>query len=145
MNRLERAAAVLLSCPALPAIAAAADGVPPPAGPVSVAGLLQVLLALAVVLAAIALFAWVLRRWMPGQAGASGFLRVVGGVMIGPKERLVLVEMGETWLLLGVAANHVNLLHSMPRPVGVPPPPAPASEGFARLLKRAVTGRRQES
>jgi flagellar protein FliO/FliZ len=104
---------------------------------------LQVILALAVVLAAIAAFAWLLRRWMPGPAGAGGFLRVVGGVMIGPKERLVLVEVGETWLVVGVAANSVNVLHTMPRPAGAVTPPAPVVQGFARLLKQAVSRKRE--
>lgn len=142
MIRLERACAGLLSIPAVPLIAAAESA--PPGSAVSVVGLLQVILALGVVLAAVALFAWFLRRWMPGQAGASGILRVVGGVMVGPKERLVVVEVGEMWLLVGVAAGSVNLLHSMPRPAGTQSRPQPAAESFVRLLKQAVAGRRRE-
>ena len=144
MNRLERALAGFLSFPATPSIAAAADSAPAGSA-VSVVSLLQVILALGAVLAAIALFAWFLRHWMPGQTGASGILRIVGGVMVGPKERLVLVEVGETWLLVGVAASSVNLLHSMPRPAGAGAPPVPVAEGFARLLKQALAGRRRES
>ena len=78
--------------------------------------------------------------------GASGVLRVIGGVMVGPKERLVLVEMGDTWLLLGVAAGSVNLLHHMPRPEGAPAPlPAAGVSAFGRLLMRAVSRARRES
>jgi flagellar protein FliO/FliZ len=75
-------------------------------------GLLQVLVALGLVLAAIAAFAWMLRRLTPGAIGTHGWLRVVGGAMVGPKERVVLVEIGDTWLVLGVAASSVNLLHT---------------------------------
>jgi flagellar protein FliO/FliZ len=142
MNRLDRAlAAGLVLLVALPPIAKSADGTA--AGAVSVASFLQVILALAVVLAAIALFAWALRRWMPGPAGAGGLLRIVGGVMVGPKERLVLVEVGETWLLVGVAASSVNLLHTMPKPAGAVVPSTPVAHGFARLLKQAVSGKRE--
>jgi len=111
----------------------------------TVAGLFQVVFALAVVLAAIVLFGWLLRRWLPAPMGASGVLRIVGGVMVGPKERLVLVEMGDTWLLLGVAAGGVNLLHHMPRPETASAPAATVGASlFARLLRRAAAGEHKE-
>lgn len=84
--------------------------------PVSTGGVWQVFLGLAVVLAVIGGAAWLIRRFVPGQAGAGGVLKLVGGVMVGPKERLVLVEIEETWLLLGVTAGQVNALHTMPKP-----------------------------
>ena len=141
MNRLDRAPAVLACLLVLPPIAHSADGTPAGTA-VSMVNLLQVILALGVVLASIAVFAWFLRRWTPGSAGAGGFLRIVGGVMVGPKERLVLVEVGDTWLLLGVAANSVNLLHTMQKPVGTEFGPVPVTQGFARLLKQVMAGKK---
>lgn len=81
-----------------------------------VAGTLQMLLALGIVLAAIAGTAWLLRRMAPGQIGAAGSLRVVAAVAVGPKERVVLVDIGDTRMVLGVAAGQVTLLREMPRP-----------------------------
>jgi len=81
---------------------------------------MQVLLGLGLVLAAIAATAWLLKRLGPGQVSASGALRVVGGVAIGPKERVVLVDVGDVRLVLGVAPGHVSTLHQMPRPTGEP-------------------------
>ncbi len=84
----------------------------------SLLSLLQVVLALAVVLGAIGAVRLAhapLRARASGAAG--GLLRVVGGVMVGPKERVVVVEVGDTWLLLGVAASSVTLVHSMPKPL----------------------------
>jgi flagellar protein FliO/FliZ len=107
-----------LLCAALGSMALtaqAADAVP--ASPVSLTGLLQVLFGLALVVAAIVATGWVLRRIGPTQS-AGGLLRVVGGVMVGPRERLVVVEVGEQWLVLGVAAGSVNLLHALPRVSG---------------------------
>lgn len=141
MNRLARAPVVFVFLSALPALAHAADSAPVGSA-VSVVNLLQVILALAVVLAAIALFAWLLRRWMPGQSSAGGVLRVVGGVMVGPKERLVLVEMGEIWILVGVSGGSVNLVHTLPKPAGAETA-AVAPAGFARLLKQAVAVRKE--
>lgn len=106
-------------------------------------GLLQVLLGLAVVLAAVWATAWLLRRFSPGQGVAGGTLHVVGGLMVGPKERVVVVEAGETWLLLGVAQGQVNLLHSMPRPEGLlaPQPSEFQGKNFGSWLKQAMQGR----
>jgi flagellar protein FliO/FliZ len=124
------------------------------ASPVSLFSLVQVVLALALVLGAIVLFAWLMRRFVPGQAGAGGLLKVIGGVMVGPKERVVVVEVGDTWLLLGVAASGVTLVHSMAKPasaaakdsVGVDSVgPVSASRNFSRLLGRALGSRTPEA
>ena len=123
------------------------------ASPVSLFSLVQVVLALALVLGAIVLFAWLMRRFVPGQAGAGGLLKVIGGVMVGPKERVVVVEVGDTWLLLGVAASGVTLVHSMAKPpsaaaknsagVNSAGPESP-SRNFSRLLGRALGSRTPE-
>ena len=123
------------------------------ASPVSLFSLVQVVLALALVLGAIVLFAWLMRRFVPGQAGAGGLLKVIGGVMVGPKERVVVVEVGDTWLLLGVAASGVTLVHSMAKPASAAAKdsagvdsagPASPSRNFSRLLGRALGSRTPE-
>lgn len=96
-----------------PAIVHAADALP---GTPSFGGLFQVFIALVIVLAAIAGSAWLMRRFGPTQMGPGGAMRVIGGVMIGPRERLVLVEVNDTWLIIGVAPGRVSPVHSMPRP-----------------------------
>ena len=102
----------------------------------------QALLGLALVLAAIYFSAWLLRRFAPGQALPGGGIRVIGGVAVGPKERLVVVEVADTWLVVGVAPGSVTPVHQMARPEGgaeavSAPPPA-----FAVWLKQAMQGRR---
>ena len=99
----------------LPAIVFAAEA-PGVATPSTFGSLVQVVLALLLVLAAIAASAWLLRRFGPSQIGPGGALRVLGGVMVGQRERLMLVEVGETWLIVGVAPGRVTAVHSMPRP-----------------------------
>jgi flagellar protein FliO/FliZ len=34
---------------------------------------------------------------------------------VGQRERVVLVEVADTWLVIGVAPGHVTALHSMPK------------------------------
>jgi flagellar protein FliO/FliZ len=114
----------------------AANTQPPPVAATSLMSLFQVLFGLGLVLAAIAGTAWLLRKLSPGQVAASGALRVVGGVAVGPKERIVLVDIGETRLVLGVAPGHISTLHEMPRPVEEPASAAfesPAGPFYARL------------
>jgi flagellar protein FliO/FliZ len=125
----------------LPAATAAADPPQPGTGSVGLFGLLQVVLALLLVLGAIVALAWLLRRIGPGRIAAGGLLKVVGGVMIGPKERLVVVEVGQTWLIVGVGAASVSLVHSMPRPEGAAPAP---EQSFSRLIGQALRSRNPE-
>jgi flagellar protein FliO/FliZ len=96
---------------------AAPPQMPPalPASPVSIGGVLQVLFGLAIVLGTVAGAAWLLKRLAPGQVSAGGAIKLIGGIAVGPKERVVVVEVGDTWLVVGVAPGQVNALHNMPR------------------------------
>lgn len=110
-----------------------------PDSPVSFAGLLQALFGLLVVLAFIAALAWLFRRLPMGTGAMGGAVRVLGGVALGTRERLVLVEVGETWLVLGVAPGRVNTLHTMPRPADAAGDSGvPVEQGFAAWLKQAM-------
>ena len=52
--------------------------------------------------------------------GNPASLRVVSGVMVGQRERVVVVEVQGKWLVLGVAAQSVNLLCTLDKPEDVP-------------------------
>ena len=94
------AAWVLLCLPAL----ALATGTPieAPAEPaISAAGsLMQVFIGLVAVLLLIAGTAWVAKRLGVTQGGASSLLRVVSSASVGTRERVVVVEVGESWLVV---------------------------------------------
>lgn len=118
MSRLHplKATASLLSCisfavnAALPTVPAVAAEPNPSYG---AAGLLQAGLGLALVLALIFLCAWAVRRLGLHQSGGNRLLKVVSSVMVGQRERVVVVEIGDSWLVLGVAAGQVSALHTM--------------------------------
>jgi flagellar protein FliO/FliZ len=74
-----------------------------------------VVLGLAAVLALVIAAAWMLKRFSALGGAGSGLIRIVGGAAVGQRERVVLVEVGNTWLLVGVAAGQVRALHTMPR------------------------------
>ena len=98
------------ACRSVPWRAGSADS-----GATAYGGMLQVILGLGLVLAAIAGCAWLLRRFGGLQAHGSGAIKVIGGSAVGQRERVVLVEVADTWLVIGVAPGQVTTLHSMPK------------------------------
>lgn len=134
---------LLLSLWLLPAMAFAAVPVPD-AGTSPLWGLLQVVFALAIVLGLIVGAAWLFRRIsMGGMIGRWQPARVVSGVMVGPHERVVIVELEGQWLVLGVTSQRVNLLSTMPAPEN-PKPEAAADNQvpFAQRLAAAMLAKR---
>ncbi len=126
------AAAVLAVAAAIPPAAADTGAAPVPG---AASGLLQATLGLAVVLALIWGAAWVVRRVTPSTRNANSPLRVVATQSVGPRERVVLLEIGGTWIVVGVATGSVNTLHTLPKSV-LTETGAPANP-FGRLLARA--------
>lgn len=117
-----------------PASARAAEGAEPSLS----AGLLQTTLGLALIVALVLGAAWFLRRVSPAVGGATGPLRIVAARAVGQRERVVVIEIDEQWLVLGVAPGSVNAIATLPK--GSLPQPA-AAPSFATLLARA-TGRK---
>jgi flagellar protein FliO/FliZ len=85
------------------------------AAPDTTTSLLTVVLSLVLILGGFVAVAWFTRRYLPG-VGAQGAVRVVGTTAVGTRERVVVVEVDGTWLLLGVGGGNVRLLHSQPKP-----------------------------
>ncbi len=98
---------------ASPGLALAAGDEPARAGAFALAdGLgLQMTLGLAVVLAAVIGLSWLLRRHALPRGGA---IQVLGGLPLGTRERLLLVEVEQVRLLIGVTATQIQALHVFP-------------------------------
>lgn len=88
---------------------------PTPPAAVSTGGVMQIIFSLILVLAAVALVAWIMKRINLPQHGTASLLKVISGVAVGPRERVVLMEVNDTWLIVGVAPGQVRTLHTMPR------------------------------
>jgi flagellar protein FliO/FliZ len=85
--------------------------------PVSTSALLETLLGLFVVLACIAFLAWLLRRTGRFQTTANGEMKIITSLALGPRERAVLLQVGEQQILVGVTSQHVQTLHILETPV----------------------------
>ncbi|HEX3382554.1 MAG TPA: flagellar biosynthetic protein FliO [Paraburkholderia sp.] len=109
-----------------------------------VGAVLQTFVGLAVVIALVFGCAWLARRFglQPGQRG--GLVKTVGGASLGGKERVAVVEIGDTWLVLGAAPGNVRLLHTMPAGSvaadTVAASPAPLSGTFGQRFRDALKG-----
>ncbi|MBU1237160.1 MAG: flagellar biosynthetic protein FliO [Gammaproteobacteria bacterium] len=87
----------------------------------------QLVLGLAVVIAMLFASLWLLKRLSAPRGEAAGLIRVVAGTAVGPRERVVILEVGGTWMVLGVAPGQVSALAEIPRvtpPAQPDPPPA---------------------
>ena len=131
---------------ALPAAAAQTS-----ASPIGMAGevldggfMLQFLAGLGVVVLCIVGLAWLLKRAGGLQSSARGALRVIDGVALSTRERLVLVQVGEQQVLLGVAPGRVNAVHVLDQPVQMDTTSDAQAESFATRL-REVIGREKLS
>ncbi|AVA35723.1 flagellar protein FliO/FliZ [Cupriavidus metallidurans] len=78
------------------------------------ASLAQAGLGLFAVIALILAMAWVARRvGLVRQGSGNASMKVVGSLMLGPRQRVVTVEVGGTWLVLGVSPNEIRPLHTL--------------------------------
>jgi flagellar protein FliO/FliZ len=110
---------------------------------VSTGSVLQVIVSLLLVLAAVIMVAWVLKRINLPQQGSANALKIISGVAVGQRERVVLVEVNDTWLVIGVAPGQVNALHSMPKgniPAQTETATTPSGD-FQKWLKKVMEKR----
>lgn len=97
--------------------------------------ILQMLLGLTLIIAILFLGAYLLRKLNGGRSfGNSGPLRVVGGLMLSTRERIVLVEVGDTWIVVGIVPGQIKALHTLPK--GELPPAKSGEKPFAQWLKQ---------
>lgn len=85
------------------------------AGSSTAGSLFQVFLGLIAVLLLIAGSAWIAKRMGVTRGGSSSVLNVISSASVGTRERVVIVEVGESWLVVGVAPGSVNALMTLPK------------------------------
>ncbi len=91
-----------------------------------------------VVVAVILLLGWLYSRSRAvANGGASGVINIIASRALGPKERLLVVEVADQQLLIGMTATGVRTLHVFDAPIAVDDESA-ANRGFAARLKTAV-------
>ena len=116
----------------------------PPSTVLPEGGLLQMMVGLLLVLAVIVATAWLLKRFALNHGAPNGNIKVIAGAAVGQRERVVLVEVNGTWLVLGVAPGQVRTLHTMPKghsEPGAETTPISPRKGFQDWLQQMTDKR----
>lgn len=100
----------------------------------------QTFLALIIVVAVILLIGYGLRKLTNGTALSRRHIKVVGSAMVGTKERVVIIEVKDRWLVLGVGNGNVTKLDKLPKPeeITTPEPEADLDGTFAQRFGQAI-------
>src|SRR5688572_30023659 len=108
-------------------------------------GAFEVTLALLLVVGLIAALAWFARRARGGLfRGRGSRIQVLASQSLGVKESAVLVRVGDTDILVGVAQGNVRPLHVFPVGANTEAPPVPETAGapgapnFKELLLKSL-------
>ncbi|MFF5865869.1 flagellar biosynthetic protein FliO [Pseudomonas sp. NPDC012596] len=135
MRALTALATLLASEAVIAAATPAVPVTPPPGAPGSLGGqLAQMVLGLLLVVGLIFFLAWLLRR-MQGAAPKGGqVIEIVGSRALGPRDRLLLVQVGKEQILIGHTPGSIEALHVMAEPVEVAASARQATPEFAQRL-----------
>ena len=109
-----------------------------PASPVSAGSVAQLALSLAAIVALILAVSWVLKRLKLGTVRGRGEIAVIDQLSLGPRERIVLLRVGESQVLIGVGAGGVVGLTPLAAPITIASPPDSAAfaDRLRELMKR---------
>lgn len=75
--------------------------------------ILKMVLGLAAVLIVMALISWAVKRMLPNAVTQNSAVKVVGGVSVGTRERVVVLEVANRWLVVGVAQGQVSAIANL--------------------------------
>jgi flagellar protein FliO/FliZ len=101
--------------------------------------LTQLVFGLLLVLGLIFFLAWLLRRvQQAGPAGKGQVIELIGSRALGPRDRLMLVQVGNEQILLGLSPGTITALHVMKEPIEVPTTTDKATPEFAQHLLKIL-------
>lgn len=108
---------VFLGVVARPAVAAeAGNGVSQPSM-LDAGSFLQMFMALGLVIVIIIGLSFAVRKFNMFTAGPSRHIRIVGGLALSNKDRLLLVQVGDEQLLISASPGSVRKVHQMRTPI----------------------------
>lgn len=98
---------------------------------------ISMIMSLLLVLILIVACAYILKRFQPSGQTVSG-MKVISTLHIGTKERLIVVQVEEEQILLGVTAQQITVLKTLDKPLEVGQPiGADLSKSIIKLIKKS--------
>lgn len=107
------------------------------AAPIGGGDLLNMGISMLIVVGAVVALGWLYSRLRFNGGGAGNPINIVASRGLGPKERLLLVQIADQQLLIGLTASNVQTLHTFDKPVATEHAMSDAS-GFAERLRATV-------
>ena len=79
-------------------------------------GLMQITLSLLLVVGILIGFSVLFKKFGLNRINNGGFpVKVIGAMALGNNQRLMMIEVGDQWLLLGVTPHNITTLTTLPR------------------------------
>lgn len=78
-------------------------------------GLIQIVAALGVVIAVMLAMAWFMKRFGGLSPLQKMPMKVISAISVGNRERVVVVEVADQWLVLGVTSQQITSLSTLPK------------------------------
>ncbi len=102
--------------------------------------LLQLVLGLMLVIGLIFLLAWLVRRIQQSLPVKSSnqVISLLASQALGPRDRLLLVQVGKEQILLGLTPGTITPLHVLQEPVDISAPEGNMTSAFAQRLAKAL-------
>ena len=133
------ALAALWQVSAIAAVAATPAANAATTAPASPGSMLQVMTGLLLVLGVLVAAAWGLKKFGAGKHANPGAIRVVGGLPVGNRERILVVEVADQWIVVGVTPTTITALSTMPKQDSLPTHSAvPQTKNFATWLQHTI-------
>ena len=105
----------------------------------------QILLSLIFILLIIFFAAWFLKRTALVNGAADGQLKVIGGLSLGQREKVVILQVGQEQILVGVTTTHITKLHTLSKPIEIKHPEPLSTVSFSTKLKEALNARQEQN
>lgn len=83
-------------------------------------GLFQLVFGLILVLSLMAAAVWALKYFGIKPTIGGKNLRIIDGVNVGTRERILIVEAADQWIVVGVTPGRINALATMPKQETMP-------------------------
>lgn len=95
---------------------------------------------LLLVVMVIFVLAWLVRKFNLNQQSQNGLIKIIAGLSIGTRDRIVLLQIGEEQILVGLTPGRIEKLHTLSQPLDAPEGQL-ASSSFAEKLNRVMGDR----
>ena len=96
---------------------------------------------LLLVVVVIFVFAWLVKKFNLNHQSQNGLIKIIAGLSIGTRDRIVLLQVGEEQILVGLTPGRIEKLHTLSQPLDAPEGQI-ASTSFAEKLNSVMGDRK---